>query len=242
MVIGCRDTFEKVDGQGIERLKDAGIEVVVGVMEKECRKLNARFFTSIEKKRPYVILKWAQTQDGFIARENYDSKWISNQYSRQLVHKWRSEEDAILVGKNTAKFDNPSLTVRDWKGRNPTRIVLDNKLELASDLALFDRSVPTIVMNASKENIQENLSHIKYEGSISDLLSQLNELKIQSLIVEGGAKVSTAFIDQGLWDEARVFISTENFGSGIEAPIIGGILVSNSMETGDRLEIYERVH
>jgi diaminohydroxyphosphoribosylaminopyrimidine deaminase/5-amino-6-(5-phosphoribosylamino)uracil reductase len=191
------------------------------------------------KKRPYVILKWAQTEDGFIARENFDSKWISNSQSRQLVHKWRAEEDAILVGKNTAKYDNPSLTVRDWKGKNPIRIVIDNRLELSSDLNLFDGAVPTIVMNRTKDDQSQNLIHLTYDGSVNELLSKLYDQKIQSVIVEGGAKVLETFINENLWDEARVFTSTENFVSGIKAPKITGQLTSDTNHTGDRLEIYE---
>src|SRR5690606_24387137 len=130
VVIANKDTNPLVDGGGIKKLSAAGIEVVTGVLEAEARALNRRFFSFIEKKRPYIILKWAQTSDGFIARENYDSKWISNEYARQLVHKWRTEEDAVLVGTNTARYDNPQLNVRDWSGRNPARIVIDKSLML----------------------------------------------------------------------------------------------------------------
>lgn len=242
VVIGCRDSFDQVDGKGIERLKLAGIDVVVGVLGNECRDLNKRFFTFVEKKRPFVILKWAQTKDGFIARENGDSKWISNQYSRQLVHKWRAEEDAILVGKNTAINDNPSLTVRDWEGEHPVRIVMDNRRELSPDLKLFDGSVRTLVLNVKEEDQSSGVEYLKYDESIRNLLHRLYEQKIQSLIVEGGAKTLTSFIDAELWDEARVFTSDTDFEKGIEAPNIGGRMLGDREVMGDRLEIYERVH
>jgi len=241
VVIGCRDSFDQVDGKGIERLKLAGIEVVVGVLGNECRNLNKRFFTFVEKKRPYVILKWAQTNDGFLARENGDSRWISNQYSRQLVHKWRAEEDAILVGKNTAMHDNPSLTVRDWKGQNPIRIVIDNRLELSHDLKLFDGSVRTLVLNVKEDDQSSGVEYLKYDESIRNLLHRLYEQKIQSLIVEGGAKTLKSFTDAEMWDEARIFTSNTNFERGIEAPNIGGRMLGGREVMGDRLEIYERV-
>lgn len=242
VVVGCRDPFDEVNGKGIERLKEAGIEVEVGVLKQECRKLNNRFFTFVEKHRPFVILKWAQSKDGFIARENGDSKWISNQYSRQLVHQWRVEEAAILVGKNTALHDNPHLTARDWKGENPTRIVIDNRLELPHDLNLFDGSVRTLVMNLEKEEQGNKIGYLKYTGSIEDLLDRLYEQKIQSVIVEGGPKILNSFIESGLWDEARVFSSTEHFEKGMESPTIGGGVLEDRDVKGDRLKIYERVH
>lgn len=161
VVIAATDSNPLVGGRGIEILKNAGIEVETGILEKDARWQNRRFFTQIEKQRPYVILKWAQTQDGFVAKENFDSKWISNSHSRQLVHKWRAEEDAILVGKNTAAYDNPRLDVRDWVGKNPIRVVLDSKLELSSELNLFDQSIPTLVFNALKSDNKDNLAWIK---------------------------------------------------------------------------------
>jgi diaminohydroxyphosphoribosylaminopyrimidine deaminase / 5-amino-6-(5-phosphoribosylamino)uracil reductase len=151
VVIATKDANPEVGGKGIYLLKEAGIEVITGVLEDQARELNKRFFTSMEKQRPYVILKWAQTRDGFIARENFDSKWISNSYSRQLVHKWRSEEDAIMVGTQTARYDNPMLNVRDWTGRNPLRIVLDRHMSLKSELHLFDGSQPTLRYNQVRQ-------------------------------------------------------------------------------------------
>ena len=164
VIIGCKDSFEKVNGGGVEKLKAARCDVQVGVLEKECRKLNKRFFTFHEQKRPYVILKFAQSADGFIAHENpnEENRWISNEFSRKLVHKWRSEEQAILVGGKTAKDDNPRLTVRDWNGENPVRLVLDRQLILPAHLHLLDGSVPTILFNEKKtdrKSTRLNSSH-----------------------------------------------------------------------------------
>ncbi|MCH6199633.1 bifunctional diaminohydroxyphosphoribosylaminopyrimidine deaminase/5-amino-6-(5-phosphoribosylamino)uracil reductase RibD [Aquiflexum sp. LQ15W] len=240
VVIGAMDSNPLVGGKGIQILKEAGIEVVTGILEKEVREQNKRFFTFIEKKRPFVILKWAQTRDGFVARENFDSKWISNAYSRQLVHKWRSEEDAILVGTSTAKYDNPQLNVRDWEGRNPVRIVLDRTLILDSNLHLFDGMQKTICYNEAKSESSENLEWVKLSSGfgIGEVLEDLYQRKIQSLIVEGGAQVLKSFIQNELWDEARVFTGQVQFGKGIPAPLIKGKLLSESEIMGDRLAVW----
>lgn len=239
VVIAATDSNPLVGGRGIEILKNAGIEVETGILEKDARWQNRRFFTQIEKQRPYVILKWAQTQDGFVARENFDSKWISNSHSRQLVHKWRAEEDAILVGKNTAAYDNPRLDVRDWVGKNPIRVVLDSKLELSSELNLFDQSIPTLVFNALKSDNKDNLAWIKLpEITPETVLKELHSRQIQSLIVEGGSQVIHQFIQSGLWDEARIFTAPTQFRRGISAPRLN----QNPSETlsidTDRLDIY----
>lgn len=239
VVIAAKDSNPLVGGKGIEILKKAGIAVEEGVLEKEARWQNRRFFTQIEKKRPYVILKWAQTQDRFIARTNYDSKWISNSQSRQLVHRWRAEEDAIMVGKNTAQYDNPKLDVRDWVGKNPLRIVIDSRLELSQDLNLFDGKIPTWVFNSVLEKKEENLEWIKLDDiSPNSILESLQSHRIQSLIVEGGSQVLNQLIQSGLWDECRVFTSTTQFEEGIPAPILN----QNPSETlfigTDRLDIY----
>ncbi|HSF55888.1 MAG TPA: bifunctional diaminohydroxyphosphoribosylaminopyrimidine deaminase/5-amino-6-(5-phosphoribosylamino)uracil reductase RibD [Algoriphagus sp.] len=222
VVIAAVDSNPLVGGKGIKILKKAGIEVETGVLENEARWQNRRFFTQIEKQRPYVILKWAQTQDGFVARENYSSKWISGTQSRQLVHKWRAEEDAILVGKNTALYDNPRLNVRDWVGKNPMRIVLDSNCELPASLHLFDQSIPTICYNSKKSESEENLDFVNLgrNFSIFDILKDLNSRKVQSLIVEGGSGVLSRFIESGLWDEARVFTGNAKFETGIPAPVL----------------------
>ena len=222
VVIAALDSNPLVAGKGVDILQKAGIEVVTGILESRARVQNKRFFTQQEKQRPYVILKWAQSQDGFLAKEDYSSKWISNAQSRQLVHKWRAEEDAILVGKNTALHDNPSLTVRDWTGKNPIRIVLDPLLKLPNDLHLFDRQVPTLCFNTVKAGLIQNLEWVKIstQFEVLEILAELNQRKIQSLIVEGGAFVINQFIKENLWDEARVFTGPVNFESGISAPIL----------------------
>jgi len=239
VVIGTRDPFDQVNGKGIEKLKAANIEVTLGVLEKEFREQNRRFFTSIEKKRPYVILKWAQTADGFIARENFDSKWISNPYSRQLVHKWRAEEDAILVGKNTALHDNPALTVREWSGSNPVRVVIDHACALPTSLQLFDGDVRTIVLNTLKDERVEGVEWIPFDGSVKSALQKLAEQNIQSVVVEGGANTLNAFIETHLWDEARIFTAQQTFGKGIAAPRLTGQLVEETDCMGDRLTIFK---
>lgn len=222
VVIAAVDSNPLVEGKGIEILKKAGIEVETGNLEAEARWQNRRFFTQIEKKRPYVILKWAQSQDGFVARKDFTSKWISSSLSRQLVHRWRAEEDAILVGKNTALHDNPRLDVRDWVGKNPLRVVIDSRLELPTSLHLFDRSIPTLCYTTVKSEIVENLEFVKMEGvfSMHALLADLHSRKVQSLIVEGGSHILRQFISAGLWDEARVFTGKAKFETGIPAPTL----------------------
>lgn len=243
VVIGALDSNPLVGGKGVEILRNAGIEVVTGVLEKESRLQNRRFFTQIEKKRPYVILKWAQSKDGFVARSDYSSKWISNARSRQLVHKWRAEEDAILVGKNTANYDNPSLTVRDWIGKNPLRLVIDPKLELPENLNLFDQTVPTICYNTVKSEKSDNLEFVKLEPGfeLREILDDLNSRKIQSLIVEGGSFVLNKFIEEDLWDEARVFTGPTDFGEGISAPTLNLTPTETLSIQEDTLRIYHHV-
>lgn len=243
VIIAAFDSNPLVGGKGIQILKDAGIEVQTGLLEKEARLQNKRFFTQIEKKRPYVILKWAQTQDGFVAREDYSSKWITNTSSRQLVHKWRAEEDAIMVGKNTAKYDDPALNVRDWVGKNPLRIVIDSKLELPNSLKLFDEAVPTICFNTLKSEVKGTLEYVKLNPGfkIKDILDELNKRNIQSVIIEGGSYLLNKFLTSELWDEARVFTSSNKFGSGIAAPI-PPTPVSETIEIlEDTLRIYHHV-
>lgn len=221
VVIANIDPNPLVAGKGIEILKNAGIEVKTGVLEDEGKDLNKRFFTSFARERPYVILKWAETADGFIARKNFDSKWISNEYSRKLAHKWRAEEDGILVGKNTAKYDNPTLNVRDWEGKDPLRIVIDHQLELDQNLNLFDKKIPTLCYNLKKsQKVDEALSFVKLKKAsfFHELSDDLHKRKIQSIIVEGGSNTIQSFIDAGLWDEARVFQSNTCFGNGIQSP------------------------
>lgn len=241
VIIGALDTNPLVAGKGIEILRAAGIEVVSGILEQEVRFQNRRFFCFMEKKRPYIILKWAQTADGFIAKKNFDSKWISNSLSRQLVHRWRAEEDGIMVATNTARYDDPQLNVRDWAGRNPTRIVLDKHRALDEKLNLFDQSQATICYTGDYSEKRENLEFVAL-GEKFDLGAILKDLygrRIQSLIVEGGAKLLQSFIDQNLWDEARVFRSDTLFGEGIEAPQFSGQILEKNQMTGNEVTIFK---
>ncbi|MBX9853236.1 MAG: bifunctional diaminohydroxyphosphoribosylaminopyrimidine deaminase/5-amino-6-(5-phosphoribosylamino)uracil reductase RibD [Cytophagaceae bacterium] len=242
-VVVCNsDPNPLVSGKGIEKIKSAGIKVSEGVLYEEGRKLNARFFTYMEKKRPYVILKWAETEDGFIAREDLTSKWISNDLSRKLVHKWRAEEDAIIVGANTVLCDNPRLNVRDWQGKNPLRVFIDNDLKVPSTFNLFDGSQPTVCYNKIKSEKSAGLEYVSLkEGrdGISFILEDLYSRKIQSLIVEGGRKLLTSFIDSGNWDEIRVFKSKNIFEKGIAAPEFKGRLIEEQGIDNDQLLIYK---
>ena len=240
VVVSNLDSNPLVAEEGIKKLRAANIKVITGVLEKQGREFNKRFFTFIEKKRPYIILKWAETADGFIARENFDSKWISNEHARQLVHKWRTEEDAVLVGSKTAAHDNPILNVRDWTGRNPIRIVIDRFLKLSERLHLFDRSQKTICYNVLKNEKHPNLSLIRLdeEDFLNALVHDLFKQKIQSIIIEGGAQTLSRFIELNLWDEARIFSSEKTFKKGIEAPVLHGNLISQESILNDTLKTY----
>ena len=226
VVIGCVDAFSKVSGRGIQQLKAAGAEVLTGVLEQESRELNRRFFTFHEAKRPYIILKWAVTRDGFldidrdVTRDNRPT-WITNEHARRMVHLWRSREQSILVGSVTALKDNPSLTVRDWNGSHPLRLVLDRDNKLPDHLALFDGECPTLLFCSEKKQDNKQAEKIiidPREDPVSTILKELYQRQIQSLIVEGGARLLNAFIEKGLWDEARVFVGNQWFSNGIKAP------------------------
>ena len=233
-----------VNGSGIKKLRDAGIRVETGLLENDAKILNKRYLTAFHENRPYVILKWARTLDGFIARENYESKWVSNELSRQLVHKWRSEEDAVLVGFNTARYDNPQLNVRSWTGRNPVRIVIDKLLELPDNLKIFDKSQQTIVFNTVKNNRDQNPELIKTDPDtmISSILRQLFEKGIHSVMVEGGTSTLNEFIFNSLWDEARIFTSKKIFHSGIRAPELKDQEIIEEKEVGDdMLHVFKRI-
>lgn len=226
VIIGCIDPFGSVNGKGVERLKQAGCNVIIGVLEQECLELNKRFFTKVKKQRPYIILKWAQTQDGFFSPEDGTQRWISNDFAKQLVHQWRSEEDCVLVGKRTAEADNPQLNVRLVSGRNPLRAVVDKNLELPKSHHIFDNSIKTFVFNQKKTAIEGNTYYVEIENFDHFLpqyiLYQLYLQDVQSLIIEGGAKTLQTFIDTNLWDEARIFTAPEFWGEGVKAPRIKG--------------------
>ena len=203
VVIGCTDSFAKVNGLGIKKLREAGCEVQVGVLEQECRELNRRFFTFHEKHRPWIILKWAQSNDGFIGKD--ERVILSNALTQTLVHRLRARSGAILVGTNTALQDNPTLTTRLWPGPNPLRLTIDRNGILPSTLHLKDNSTPTVIY--SHESIEEILADLYARG-------------IQSLLVEGGAKLLQSFIDKGLWDEARIETAPLCLGQGTKAPTL----------------------
>ncbi len=244
IVIGCVDTNSLVAGKGIERLKKAGRNVIVGVCQKDCIEHHRRFFTVQNKKRPYIILKWAETKDGFIAPLKKDEQkpvWISNQYSQQLVHKWRSEEHAILVGTNTVIADNPSLTARNWKGNNPIRIVIDKNLRIPSEVTVFDGNVKTIIVTEEKKEENQHVIYeqIDFSFQVAEQICEvLYKHQIQSVIIEGGAKTLQTFIDANLWDEARVFIGDVVFGEGVKHPIFNAKLSSEEKIDNDTLRIY----
>ncbi|MEK0441398.1 MAG: hypothetical protein RL403_376, partial [Bacteroidota bacterium] len=239
VVVATLDPNPLVAGKGVKLLQEAGISVQVGLLEQEARWQNRRFFCQQDKKRPYVILKWAQTQDRFIARQNFDSKWISNSQSRQLVHQWRSEEQAILVGKNTALQDNPRLNVRDWTGSDPIRVVLDSKLELPADLHLFDQQIPTLCYNLLKSEKLTNLEWVQLpQISLEALLADLHARQIQSVLIEGGSQTLSQFLAAGLWDEARVFTAPIQFERGIAAPKLTQTPAESHAIGEDQLDIY----
>jgi diaminohydroxyphosphoribosylaminopyrimidine deaminase / 5-amino-6-(5-phosphoribosylamino)uracil reductase len=226
VVIGCRDSYAEVDGKGIAKLKDAGVEVVIGVLEEEAKQLNKRFFTFHAKQRPYIILKWAQSSNYKIANADFSRVLISNDYTNRLVHKWRSEEAAIMVGTNTALYDNPSLTNRWWAGNNPVRIVIDKALKVSKEQHLFSDGLRTIIFNTVKDEDAGNLLYrqvVDGDLVLQQVMKVLFDMKIQSVLVEGGARLLQSFIDKGLWDEARVITNNELIiADGIASPELKG--------------------
>lgn len=247
-VVCCNDDPNPlVAGQGFQKLRNAGIAVETGVLNEEGRALNARFFTFMEKQRPYIILKWAETSDGFIAGEGGKQLQISGPLSQRLVHRWRAEEDAIMVGTNTARSDNPRLNVRLVPGRNPTRIVIDKQLQLAESLNLFDNSQPTLGYNFIKTETVGQTTYIQLHPDkpfLPQLLADLYQRKIQSVLVEGGTTLLNSFMDAGLWDEMRVFRSHTMLGGtpqggGVASPRVRGQLTSRKMVGEDELTTYK---
>ncbi|MBC7450101.1 MAG: bifunctional diaminohydroxyphosphoribosylaminopyrimidine deaminase/5-amino-6-(5-phosphoribosylamino)uracil reductase RibD [Cytophagales bacterium] len=230
-----------VAGAGFEKLMSNGIEVIQGVLEYEGRELNRRFFTYMEKKRPYIMLKWAETADGFLARENYESKWISNDVSRRLVHKWRSEEDVVLVGTNTALFDNPRLNVREWTGRDPVRAFIDKQLQVPKGAHLLDGSQTTICYNHMEQDVKNLVEYVKLDPILDmpeQIVSDLYDRNYLSVMIEGGTKLLESFIQKGLWDEIRIFRSPKEFGKGISSPVIRSKPFSKEMILEDELIVY----
>ncbi|MCW3087019.1 MAG: diaminohydroxyphosphoribosylaminopyrimidine deaminase [Sediminibacterium sp.] len=223
VVIGCRDPFPEVNGKGIEKLENAGVAVTKNVLENESRQLNKRFFTFHTKQRPYIILKWAQTADGKIGSGSEERLRISNPHSNRLVHQWRSEEAAILVGTNTALLDDPSLDNRLWTGKSPVRLVMDLSLRLPKSLKLFNGEQPTIIFNQVMDKEEGNLRYYRLTGGspvIAQVLAACHTLNLQSILVEGGAKLLQSFISAGAWDEARVVVNNElTMPQGLAAPL-----------------------
>ena len=244
VVIGCIDSNVLVAGKGIERLQNAGCEVIVGVLEKECKAHHKRFFTFQTKKRPFIILKWAQTLDAYVAPKNRAIQapvWITNEASRQLVHKWRCEEQAILVGTTTVLDDNPRLDVRYWKGEDPVRIVIDKELKIPTNLKVYDGSVKTIFINERSTSVKGAIffEKINFSKPIAiQICEVLFKHNIQSLIVEGGTKTIQTFIDENLWDEARVFSGEVHFNDGVNAPKFDVIPTNKENIKGDILKTY----
>lgn len=243
VVVGIRDPFLDVDGKGIEKLEAAGTEVRLNVLEKECRYLNRRFLTRVIHQRPFIILKWARTANGYFAPHNSIQSWISGPLSKKIVHKWRAEEDALIIGKQTAIIDNPQLSAREWKGKNPTRIIIDRNLNVPLSNHVYSHQAKTIFFNELKTGISDNISYIQMEDMHfylpQKIAYQLYLMDIQSVIIEGGANLLNQFISAGMWDEARIFNSSDNWETGIYSPHINGKLVSSSVIDRDLLTVYQ---
>ncbi len=242
VVIANIDPFEKVGGRGIEILEEYGAQVQIGILKAEGEWLNRRFFCYHTHKRPYIILKWAQTPEGYIAPSDGRRLQISNTHSHTLAHKWRTEEGAILVGTNTAINDNPELTARLWKGKQPLRILLDKDLKVPHTHKLFNEAAATWIINEQKDTLQGNLHFLQMqfdETLLPNLLQRLHDTHILSLIVEGGAKVLNSFIAQDLWDEARVFTGAVSLQQGIAAPLLQNAIPAFTTQLEqDRLQLW----
>jgi diaminohydroxyphosphoribosylaminopyrimidine deaminase / 5-amino-6-(5-phosphoribosylamino)uracil reductase len=226
VIIGCRDPFIQVDGRGIEKLMNAGIKTEVGILEEECKDLNKRFLTFHTQKRPYIILKWAETQEGIIGTRSAERLLISSPITNREVHKWRAEESAILIGTNTALLDDPQLTNRYWPGSSPIRLVIDLDLKLPASLKIFNADAPTVVFNASRHEppgkapfMKSGVFYCRIDKKVStvkQISSALYEMNILSVLVEGGRKLLQSFIDGNEWDEVRK-ISNKKLAPGTDA-------------------------
>ncbi len=241
VIAGCSDVFEKVDGKGIRKLQENDVEVRTGILEKECIELNKRFFTFHEKQRPYVILKWAQSIDGKLAGANSERIFITNKFTNRLVHKWRSEEAAIMIGTNTALIDDPSLTTRLWQGKNSVRLILDMDLRLPSSLKIFNNHVKTIIFNKIKHEEENDLIFYKLTSGniLKEIMEALCEMNILSIMVEGGAKLLQSLIEANLWDQVRLICNDQlNIGNGVNAPAFNGILQKQERYFNDVINYY----
>jgi diaminohydroxyphosphoribosylaminopyrimidine deaminase/5-amino-6-(5-phosphoribosylamino)uracil reductase len=247
VVIGSRDPNSLVSGKGIEKLRNANISVIEGVLSDECIAINNRFFTYHSKKRPYIILKWAESADGFVdINRSPDApvgpNWISNPVSRMLVHKWRSEENAIMVGTNTVLYDNPSLTTRHWPGKSPLRLVLDRNARIGHAYKVFSPDASTVVFSEKLTTSSYNFSYQEIDFDqkpLEQIVKHLWDRNIQSVIIEGGRMLLQSFIDAGLWDEARIFKGTPEFKKGIKAPKISFCIPEELEVMGDKLWVYK---
>jgi len=250
VVIGSVDINSLVAGKGIEKLRRHGVDVVENVLENKCKELNKRFFTYHKYKRPFIILKWAQSRDGFIdvlrkAGSPIGPNWISNPISRMLVHKWRSNEQAILVGTNTVIFDNPGLDTRLWAGDSPLRMTIDKDLRIEKKAKLYDGSKPTTIFTRLDAKNSRNLEFVKIDFStniLPQILQYTFNLGIQSIIVEGGRQLLQSFIDNNLWDEARVFYGNKDFQAGIKAPNINSAIKTEEKILDDSLIVYNNLN
>jgi diaminohydroxyphosphoribosylaminopyrimidine deaminase / 5-amino-6-(5-phosphoribosylamino)uracil reductase len=242
--VGCRDPFIEVNGKGIEKLTAAGTEVTSGVLEQKCIDLNKRFFAFHTKHRPYIILKWAQTADQKIGNAGNNRLMITNEFTNRIVHRWRSEEASIMAGTNTVMMDDPQLTNRLWKGNHPVRVIIDMDLRLPSTLNVFDGSVKTIVFNALKHEESNNLIFYQVTRDVSlvyQVVNGLYQMKILSVMIEGGARLIQSFIDEGVWDEARIITNTKllSEGIGISSPILNDASVKGELKIqNDIIRIY----
>lgn len=250
VVVGCRDPFPEVNGRGIEKLLAAGVSVTTGVLEKECQALNKRFFTFHTRHRPFIVLKWAQSSDGSIAAPDGSAVQISNAFTNRLVHRWRSEEPAILVGTRTAMLDNPSLTTRLWPGRNPVRLVVDRALTLSDKLQLFDEQASSVIFNEQRHTLLDRDQILRggnwfYQvtkdvSMAQQVVNALYQLQIQSVLVEGGAQILQSFINEGIWDEARIITNEAlMIPAGIKAPEINhGLQTEEKQLFSDKITYY----
>lgn len=239
VVVGCSDPFKQVNGKGIHMLRSAGVEVETGILEKECIALNKRFFTFHTKHRPYIVLKWAQTSDLYLAGEEYTRLFITNELANRLVHKWRSEEASILVGTRTAEYDDPELTNRLWTGQHPVRLVIDLDLKLPSTLKVFRSGGRTIVFNTKIHEEKENILFYQVTHDVNLVHQMINALyhhNIQSVLVEGGATTLQSFLDEDLWDEIKVITATAmHTAKGMRAPLPKNHRLHHSFMLGSNL-------
>ena len=240
VVIGSNDPNPKVAGKGIQKLHDAGVDVIIEVLKPEADFLNRRFLTFYTKHRPYIILKLAESADGFMAPNEPKQVWLTNEHSKKLVHQWRAEEQAIVVGKRTVEIDDPELTVRLAEGKNPARVVIDRTLSIPASKKIFARNASVFVFNEMEQKIDSSIHFEQIDFSqpvLPQVLQRLASRNIQSVIVEGGPNTLHQFVEQNLWDEARVFTAPVKLGSGKSAPALSGQLVKEQMIAGDKLRV-----